>query len=781
MTQLPSLKVPMISIAISPTFLPAIRTLSLRAVLLAGSVLVSPGLAQDPFGDLGNPTAPLAGNSSKSSESAIDSNETNAVVRSLRANPPSTPKDLAQAVGLMTRIRRWDEASRWLGRIGQLELDGPSAVDILRAAGPNTWAAIEANAGAFKPEQLQLISKLRKLADDEIHSPANLAKQVNRLTSPNQSERRAGFDAIRSAGDPGIAALLDTLMRPNGLNPTNSMVEAFSLLGPSAVSAWQAGMTSPHNEVRDRLIQLVNRAPQASMGPELLAALHDPTIPESTKDAIKRSLAERGKTVPDAKQAYDYNIATLDRSLDQHKQLLALNDVAARSVWGLSQDGRGVSIREGNGADQALARASQAATLALRTSANGDFVSARALAAYLEDLARSGSTELSQSPVFQSLLPESIRDSHEFGCLLWDAAIEERLPAAQSLAVANLARWQGALMPNPVRDRLATATKSGHPSVRYPAAIALMNSIIDQRDLVPVSLGNSDENVGNSIREPGASGFRDGGFQGSSRVDFIAKEMRQLMADPMVLIVGASPSLRSHAHDLVSSMGLRYWEASSVDDVFNALRNAVPIEGIFIVDHLRDSDLGQLIQRIRSNPSTSTVPIAVLAENLSSGEHMVAARDDGVVMGSVPPTVEGLGDILSRMNQVIAHPRATPEDRILWKNHAANYLRAVSPEVPTRDGAAVTIRLADTQEEQNNLLRLVGDFSETPKKREQASQIFVQSIRRFGLLVSTDTLNAQYDIYNSRGETEPVTRLVMGQILDAIDEVYGRSASNPQP
>ena len=781
MTQLPSLKVPMISIAIRPTFFTAIRTLSHRAVLLVGSVLASPALAQDPFGDLGNPTASVAGNRSKSSESAIDSNETNAVVRSLRANPPSSPKDLAQAVGLMTRIRRWDEASRWLGRIGQLELDGPSAVDILRAAGPNTWAAIEANAGAFKPEQLQLINKLRKLADDEIHSPSNLAKQVNRLTSPNQSERRAAFDAIRSAGDPGIAALLDTLMRPNGLNPTNSMVEAFSLLGPSAVSAWQAAMTSPHNEVRDRLIQLVNRVPQASMGPELLAALHDPTIPESTKDTIKRSLADRGKTAPDAKQAYDYNIATLDRSLDQHKQLLALNDVAARSVWGLSQDGRGVSIREGNGADQALARASQAATLALRTSANGDFVSARALAAYLEDLARSGSTELSQSPVFQSLLPESIRDSHEFGCLLWDAAIEERLPAAQSLAVANLARWQGALMPNPVRDRLATATKSGHPSVRYPAAIALMNSIIDQRDLVPVSLGNSDENVGNSIREPGASGFRDGGFQGSSRVDFIAKEMRQLMADPMVLIIGASPSLRSHAHDLVSSMGLRYWEASSVDDVFNALRNAVPIEGIIIVDHLRDSELGQLIQRIRSNPSTSTVPIAVLAENLSSGEHMVAARDDGVVMGSVPPTVEGLGDILSRMNQVIAHPRATPEDRILWKNHAANYLRAVSPEVPTRDGEAVTIRLADTQEEQNNLLRLVGDFSETPKKREQASQIFVQSIRRFGLLVSTDTLNAQYDIYNSRGETEPVTRLVMGQILDAIDEVYGRSALNPQP
>jgi hypothetical protein len=72
-------------------------------------------------------------------------------------------------------------------------------------------------------------------------------------------------------------------------------------------------------------------------------------------------------------------------------------------------------------------------------------------------------------------------------------------------------------------------------------------------------------------------------------------------------------------------------------------------------------------------------------------------------------------------------------------------------------------------------------MSETPRRREQASQIFVQSIRRFGLLISTDTLNAQYDVYNNRGATEPVTRLVMGQILDAIDEVYGRQATDLKP
>lgn len=746
------------------------------AVILIVATVNSPAYAQDPFEELGNQPARAATNANQAVDLGIDANETSAVVRSLRANPPTTPSDLAQAVGLMTRIRRWDEAARWLDRIGRLELDGPAALAVLRGAGPRTWAAIEANAGAFKTEQLQLIDKLRKLADDEVHSPANLAAQVNRLTSPNQADRLVGFDALRAAGDSGITALLDAVMRTNGLNPNPSMIEAFSLMGPNATAAWQTAMTSPHNEVRDRLIQLVHRAPKPSMGTELLTAIHDPTLSDNTKTKILRSLAERGKSAPEPQQAFEYNIATLDKALDQFRQLSALNDVDARNVWTLNQDGHGISTRPGNAADQSLARASQAALQALRTAPAGDAVSARALATYLEEFSRNGATDLTNSPVFQSLLPESLRESHEFGCLIWDAATEEHLPGAQALAVGNLARWQGALMPNPVRDRLAKASKSGHPSVRYPATIALMNSLLDQKGLIPSSQEQDFEQRGFEQR-----GFIEGGFQGASRVDLNAREMQQLMADPMVMIIGASPSLRSHSHGLLSAMGLRYWEASSVDDVFNGLRNSVPIEGILIVDHLRDLDLGQLIQRIRSNPSTSTVPIALLAENLSSGEHLVAAADDGVVVGSVPPSIEALGDILSRMNQMLAYPRATPEDRILWKDNAVNYLRAAYPQSPSLLNSGASIRLADTQEEQNNLLRIVADASQTPRQREQASQIFVQSIRRFGLLISSDTLNGQYDAYNSRGETEPVTRLVMGQILDAIDEVYGRSASDPLP
>lgn len=738
---------------------------------------------QDPFGDPGFGTTPtITQAANPSSRSALDPNETNAVVRSLRANPPTTPKELGKALDWMTRIRRWDEAGAWLDEIAKLPLDGPSAIEILQSAGARAIGAIESNPKSFRPEHQQTIAKLRQLADQEIHSPANLQRHVIRLTSPEQAERLRGYDGLRAAGDSGIAAILNAVMRPNGLTPTPSMVEAFSRLGPQTTRAWQAAMTTQNTDSRERLIRLVNRSPQADMGPELLAALYDPSVSEATRQGISDSLIARGKSIPNAKQSYEYAATILNRSLDQYRQLTKLNDVRTQTTWALGEDSASVKPANANAAEQALTRASQAAITTLRSESSAEAVSAKAIVAIMEKLSHEGTRELTASEHFQSLVPSTLRDSHEFACLIWDAAEQESLRGAKALAVTNLARWQGKLMPPPVRERLVQAANSGDPQVRYPAAIALMNSLLDQRQLRTVSTDSNQERttLTSSIAPANAARSEPAGFQGSSRVDFVGREMQRLMADPMVMIVGASPSLRSHMHQLVEQMGFRYVEASSVDDVFNTLRNATPVEAIFILDHLRDLDLGQLVQRIRINPSTSTVPIALLADSLSSLEHSVANSDPGVIVGSVPPSIDSFGDIVHRMDDVLGYPRTTAADRVGWKENAANYFRQRFPQEEISDGSGVSIRLADTQAEQQNLLRIASDAQEPAKRREQASQIFVQSVQRFGLLISTDMINGQYDVYNTRGETEPVTRIVVGRVLDAIDAEYGRqSETNP--
>jgi hypothetical protein len=90
--------------------------------------------------------------------------------------------------------------------------------------------------------------------------------------------------------------------------------------------------------------------------------------------------------------------------------------------------------------------------------------------------------------------------------------------------------------------------------------------------------------------------------------------------------------------------------------------------------------------------------------------------------------------------------------------------------------------MASTREEQQNLLRIAADSTQSVSKREQASQIFVQSVRRFGLLITSEMARDQYDVYNTRGELEPVIRDVFVRILDAIEANNGqRSWSEVTP
>jgi hypothetical protein len=265
-------------------------------------------------------------------------------------------------------------------------------------------------------------------------------------------------------------------------------------------------------------------------------------------------------------------------------------------------------------------------------------------------------------------------------------------------------------------------------------------------------------------------------FNGSSRAEAVANEMRQLTPEPVAVLIGGNEGLRGHTHGLLDQFGYRVFEAASAAEVFHLLRTNLPIEAVFIVEHVRELDLGQVVQRIRANPTTSTVPIALLADSLSRGEHSVAEEDHRVIMGSVPPSVDALADIVSRMRAVSDPPPMTLEARILFKASAQNYFESAKSSPAKRNGSVGEASVSDTREEQNELLRVLADATVPELKREQASRNFVQSVRRFGLLITSETAQDQYDVYNLRGESEPITRAVLGRVLDAIEAVNGQRA-----
>ncbi|MFO0012069.1 MAG: hypothetical protein ACK553_04940 [Planctomycetota bacterium] len=725
--------------------------------------------AQDPFSDFGDApdgvedriNTPQRG--AGTADAGVDVRERDAVVLSLRREPPTDAVGIAKAAQWMARIRRWDEAGRWLDQLGSGDMPPGTALEIVEAIGSKTLLDIENQFEGLSDQQRATAAKIRNLASQATQNPASLMSRVAQLRSNSRGERVSAFEALKAGGNSGITAMLHSVMAEGAESPNSSMVEAFSLLGEHATRAWQAAMTTPHADARQRLVALVAGAPKPKMGCELMMELYDPALDDSMRAGLARAVAGRDAAPPAAETVNEYASQLVEHSIIDYQRRTRLNEVDTEVAWVLQPDGRTLAEIPAVPAHLALARASQAAQLALRLSPHSNIASATALAAHWEHLALTGSSDTTRDEVFQKIIPESLRDSHEFACLVWDAAVKSRLSGAQALAISNLSRWEGAGIPVPVRDRLVAATRSGVPMIRYPATQSLMKSI-QEINAQP----KTDETA------PAPQPLARAGFLGSSRIDAVGREMQQLSYEPIALIVGGHEGLRGHLHGLLDQLGYRYFEAASAAEVFALLRSGLPIEGVFIVHHVRELDLGQLVQRIRANPTTSTVPIAMLADSLSRGEHSVAEEDHRVVVGSVPPSVEGLGDIVARMRSVTDPPLLAPESRILFKDSADNYFQSVRSSPSELASRSAGNLMAASRDEQNLLLRIASDSTESEAKREQASRNFVQSVRRFGLLITSEMAQDQYDVYNLRGESEPVTRAVMGRILDAIEAGDGK-------
>lgn len=736
----------------------------LLALLCCSLVVTNAHAQDDPFDnagvdtDLATEPAPVA--TATAGAVKVDVAERNAAVLSLREYPPKTPREYARAIMLMGRIRRWDQVAYWLDEVSKLNLSMSIASEMTSEVGTQAFLAIETNAESLTPKQLQTVRKIVDLSNALATDSKTLRNQVNRLGSAVKSERIQAFRALQSGGNAAITAVINSVMAENAAVPSATLQEAYSLLGPNTKSAWHAAMTTPHADARERLIALVQSHVQSSMAPELAASLWDSKLSDAVKQSLQQAIRNQAKSVPDASRVHRHVMDQMNVALFDFDKSRFSDDPQIHTMWALAPDGRSVTQSNVSTEFLDLSRAAQLAIASLRAGAQSDIDSALAAAVVVEHATRV--LAMDGKLALDSVVPESLRDGYEFNCLVFDASEKLHLDGAKAFSVQQLSRWATSIMPVPVRERLVAGCKSGCPLVRYSAAAALAKAHeTAASDGGPVSA--SDPSLA----------IDEAGFGGKHRVEQVLDEMRHLEASPLALVIGGNAALRTHAVGLIEKFSYRTVEASNANMALEQFRLNRPIEAVWIVDHLREMDLGQLVQRIRSVPSGSTVPIALLADSLSTGEHAVAGVDRRLVMGSVPQQSEGMADIVRRMLMVNDSPKIDAASRIAWRDAAQYRFDKVNSQRLVLEKKAPSERLADSSRAQTQLLQIAADNSVSVLKREQASQIFVQSVRQFGLLISTDTANAQYDVYNERGSKDPIIRNVMGRILDAIEAGNG--------
>ena len=686
-----------------------------------------------------------------------DPNERSAVVLSFRSNPPKTAKELARAIQLMARIRRWDEVGHWLDEAVKLGLNESNAAQMVQTAGTQTFLQLLGLESNLSEVRRNNAKKILDLSTAAANNPKKLKDSVLALQGNNKTERILAYQYLESAGSRGVAALINHMLAENSATPNATMSEAFALLGKPAFEAWLSAMGTPDKAARGRLAILAASSGEPTLSTQLCVIAIDPKTDESTREELIKVAANRKKLIPSSQSVYRHAMDQMQKALAAYQKLRWMDEPDAYTVWQLSADGRTVFERPARLADLDWTRTVQFASAALQCGDFADSSSGLAVAVLAENACRSTPDQagaLALSNIAPNL-PSSLADSYEFGCLVWDSAQINNLSSAQLVAVQNLTRWAApTTTPNAVRERLAVACKSGFGAVRYAAAQGLLSTMYRSS-------------------ESGAPTFEDVPFDGRNRLERVLAEMRNLDVGPLALIVGGATDLRSHVGTMMASFGYRVLEASSAAQTMSLLREGKPIEAVFVVSPVLEMKLGDLAQRIRANPPTATCPIAILAASLSSGEHEILDEDPRVVMGNVPPEQAGMADILRRMAIVTQSPAMDSVNRITWRDVSLAYWRDRQNKFVSTQPKTIATIAADTPIAQLELIRLAIDKSQPLPKREQASQNFVQSLKQFGVLLSSETVKAQYDEYNKRGPDDLELRNRLGHILDAIEATQG--------
>ena len=742
----------------TPIRMPSLHFLVLLALATSAS-------AQDPFAtdesgvsDVENSSpATKADRSDVSNGRTEDLKERSAVVLSLRANPPRKPAEFARAIQLLSRIRRWDEVGYWLDEAVKQGLNEATATQMVEAAGALTFIQLTNMEAGLSDLRKSNAKKILELANSAASNPKKLSDGVSKLRSTVKSERIAGFRTLQSAGSRGVAALINHLITPNAAAPSPAMCEAFSLLGKSAISAWQTAMTSSHADARGNLALLAVRLGEPSVTTELCVAANDANIDPAVREELAKVAAAKNKTIPSSKVVYRHAIDQMQKSLSSFQKIRWSDEPDAYTMWMLSDDGRSVSEKPARLADLDWVRAAQYANAALRCGESADQQSGVAVAILCEFICRvkpDAATSSSVADVIPSL-SSSLLDSYEFGCMIWDGADKAGLASAQLMAIRNLGRWAvSETIPNAVRERLAAACASGFAPVRYAAAQALLGTMY---------VNSAD----------GSVQLTDIHFDGRNRFEKILAEMRKLEGNPLALVIGGAVDLRTHTRTLLESYGYRVVEASSASQTMSILRDGQPIEAVFVVSSVLEMNLGELTQRIRANPTSATCPIAILAASLSRGEHELVGSDVRVVLGSIPPEQAEFADILRRIQIVTQSPEIDAAFRNTWRELSTTYWADRQRKFVSSQAKGLRSTATDTPLGQVQLIQIAIDDSVPMPKREQASQNFVQSLKQFGLMLSSETVKAQYDEYNKRGPDDSDLRIVLGRILDAIEAAKG--------
>jgi hypothetical protein len=271
---------------------------------------------------------------------------------------------------------------------------------------------------------------------------------------------------------------------------------------------------------------------------------------------------------------------------------------------------------------------------------------------------------------------------------------------------------------------------------------------------------------------------------------------------PRILIAHPLSAEGGKLAGLAKALGYEADIATSGREAFELAVQSPDYELVLVHSAIQRPAADELVAQLRRDRHTALLPVGMIApfDDLARVERF-ARRTQRVVAGLQPqkePEMKLLvADVLAHAGRAyLPYP-----ERRMQALAALSGLTAIAqssqraldlsgletvilPLLYVPDAAPLAAEFLGaigTAQTQRSLVELADSAAVSPALRQAAVAALARGIRRHGILLTSDEIRRQYDLYNSNAGTNRETHEVLSALLDVLEQKGGPAEAEPRP
>lgn len=689
------------------------------------------------------------------------------LVEALTAGDATTPAAWFRVATILADHQRPDLAKDYLKKILEAKLDSAGLVELADRFGAAAFARLGSRT-ELAPEGRQLADAVLAAVNEQGSSAENLAENVNNLASADERTRDEAAVALRRAGPAAVAPLVAALADPARAAEHARLRVALAGLGADAVRPLLAYLESTDPKLVAQVINALAQLDDRDVSLYLLRPYASPESDPMVRRAAAAGLTRRLNRLPGPKEAAAV-LARRARLWLDGQTAIRQDETGRATVWRWdAASGQPVAKEYPANAAQAI--------LAARLA--GD-----ALAIAPAD------------PAIRRLYLLAALEAASY-----EAGLDNPLPLAPGTPAVRAAEFGAETL----LDVLDDALRTGHA----PAAAAAAR-ILGQKAAAEDALntGAAPSPLARALRSPDRRTRVAAGeaivrlrpnqpFAGSS---YLTESMAFLASSTgarRAMVAARNTAEARRVGGYLAPLGFEVETAVTGSELIRRLLQSADYELVLVDARIDGPPVGILVQQIRHDARLASLPVGILG---TEGFYDLAervARDDPLTLALVRPhdaqtvrhqveQLEALGgrsavapelrkrqaaEILGQLAALAADDRTPFAD---FGEVQRTVLRAAHSPEQSASAIGVLEHLS-SPESQKTLVDLASDSRKPVELRKAALSALVNSVERNGILLTTDEILTQYELYNQSAAADPATVQILGLILDCFEAAGGR-------